>query len=248
MFTGKVALITGASRGIGAATASLLAKRGATVIVNYINNVEAAQGVVDGISREGGKAIAIRADVRSPEQVDKMVQQIVEQYDRLDILISNANIDFIRSSFEDIDWEKLSGKVNEELSAAFNITKAVFPIMKKQQGGRIVYISTSRTINPIPNYIAHGTAKAALNTFARYVAFEVAQYGIIANLFVPGVVKTDATANNPQWLMDKLKAATPIGRIAEPEDIAPQIAFLASDDCRFMVGATINANGGAEMY
>ncbi len=248
MFEGKIALITGASRGIGAATASLLAERGGTVIVNYVNNAEAAQKVVDEITRKNGRAVALRADVRDQEQVNSMIKQIINDFGRLDILVSNAAMDFVRSSFEDIEWENLIKKVNEELAAGFNVTKAAFPIMKGQKYGRIVYVSTSRTINPIPNYIAHGTAKAALNTFARYVAFEGAPHGIIANLFIPGVVKTDATANNPQWLMDKLKASTPIGKLAEPEDIAPQIAFLASDDCRFMVGATLNVNGGAEMY
>ncbi|MEP9409026.1 SDR family oxidoreductase [Peribacillus frigoritolerans] len=243
----KVAIVTGASRGIGAATAKLLAERGAKVVVNYARSAAAAEEVVKSIRQKGGEAIAIQADARNMEQMSQLVEETVKTYGTVDILIHNAGMNFTKKSFEDMTWEEFIQKTNDELQAAFVSTKVVLPYMKKQQYGKLVYVSSGLSNHPAPYFIAHGTSKGGLNSFVRYIAQEVGKQGITANAVSPGIVETDATADLPKEFKQQQESFLPLGRLGRPEDIAKAIAFYASDDSAYLTGSYMPVSGGGEM-
>ncbi len=247
MMNGKVAVITGASRGIGAATAQLFAENGAKVVVNYANSTEAAQQVVKAIRAKGGEGIAVKADVRNEDQINALVDQTISQFGKVDILVSNAAIQFSMKTFSDMKWDEFKPKLEEELKAAFMATKAVLPIMKEQKYGKLVYISSSLSHQPLPPFIAHGTAKGALNSFVKYLAQELGSYNITANTLAPSMVETDATKHTPIEEKEKTAMFTPLGRIATPDDIARAALFMASDQSAFITGAYMPVSGGMEM-
>ena len=161
----RVAVITGASRGIGAATASILAYRGFRVVVNYHASAQEAETVVTAIREAGGEAAAIRADVTAPGEVTAMFNETEHRRARVDVLVHNALIPFDVTSFADLSWEQLGGKLEREMHAAFLITKAVVPGMISRRYGRLVYLSTGLSRQPREGMIALGTAKAALDQF-----------------------------------------------------------------------------------
>ncbi|YCA42031.1 SDR family oxidoreductase [Bacillus sp. JZ8] len=243
----KVAIVTGSSRGIGAETAKLLAQRGAKVVVNYARSATAAEEVVASIQKKGGQAIAIQADARNMEQMSQLVEETVKAYGTVDILVHNAGMSFPKKTFEDIEWEEFIQKTNDELQAAFVSTKAVLPYMKKQQYGKLVYVSSGLSNHPAPSFIAHGTSKGGLNSFVRYIAQEVGKQGITANVISPGLVETDATADLPQGFKQQQESFLPLGRLGRPEDIAKAIAFYASDDSSYITGSYTPVSGGGEM-
>ncbi|NDV07620.1 SDR family NAD(P)-dependent oxidoreductase, partial [Rhodococcus sp. IEGM 248] len=186
--THRVAVITGASRGIGAATASVLAERGFRVVVNYRSSAPQAEEVVAAISAAGGEAVACRADVTAPGDVAAMVDETEQRWGRVDVLVHNALIPFDVTSFADLSWEQLGGKLDRELRAAFLVTKSVVPGMMSRHYGRLVYLSTGLSRQPRAGMITLGTAKAALDQFVRYIALELAPHGITANLVAPATV------------------------------------------------------------
>ncbi|MDD9311434.1 SDR family NAD(P)-dependent oxidoreductase [Cytobacillus firmus] len=247
MLNEKVAIITGASRGIGAATAKLFAENGAKVVVNYANNESAAEEIVESIRENGGQSISIQADVRNQDQMSSLVNQTISHFGKVDILVNNAAINFAMKSFSDMEWDEFKPKIEEEMKAAFISTKSVLPIMKEQKYGKLVYISSGLSHQPIPGFIAHGTAKAAMNSFVRYLAQELGPYNITANTISPGMVETDATKHTPAEEKEKTAMFTPLGRIANPEDIARAALFFASDQSAFMTGTYVPVSGGMEM-
>ena len=176
----RVAVITGASRGIGAATAVLLAGQGFRVVVNHRASAQQAQEVVAAISAAGGEAVAIQADVTEPGDVAAMVDQTEQRWGRVDVLVHNALIPFDVASFAELSWEQLGGKLDRELHAAFLITKAVVPGMISRGYGRLIYLSTGLSRRPRDGMITLGTAKAALDQFVRFVALKLAPHGITA--------------------------------------------------------------------
>ncbi|MCZ8515403.1 SDR family oxidoreductase [Paenibacillus filicis] len=245
---GKVAVVTGGARGIGASASKLLASRGAKVIVNYFSNEEAAEQVVKDIRSAGGEAAAIQGDVRDPEQVSALISRTKEAFGcRIDIMVSNANMRFAMKSFQAMTWEEFSQKLNDELKAAFEITKAVIPAMIEQQYGRLIYISSGLGKSPSGNFIAHGTAKSGLDSFVKYIAQEMGPYGITANVVAPGLVETEATVHMSEQAKQGIIGFTPLRRIAQPEDVARVISFLASDDSEFVTGSYTPVNGGMSM-
>jgi 3-oxoacyl-[acyl-carrier protein] reductase len=244
---GKVAIVTGGAKGIGAATARLLAQRGAAVVVNYLQSAEAASQVVGEIERAGGRAIAIQADVRDQAQAEQLVAATVKAFGRVDIMVNNAAMSFVKKSFADMTWDEFAGKYNDEMKAAFHMTHAVLPHMRDQKSGRIIYVSSGLGKNPGPEFIAHGTSKGALNTFAKYIAQELGPLGITVNVVSPGLVETERTAGQPAAFKQRMTAMTPLQRIATPEDVAGAIAFFASDDSRFITGDNVPVNGGSAM-
>lgn len=243
----KVAIITGSSRGIGAETAKLLAQRGAKVVVNYARSATAAEEVVEAIQKRGGQAIAIQADARDMEQMSQLVEETVKIYGTVDILVHNAGMNFPKKTFEDMDWEEFIQKTNDELQAAFVSTKVVLPYMKKQQYGKLVYVSSGLSNHPAPAFIAHGTSKGGLNSFVRYIAQEVGKQGITANVVSPGLVETDATTDLSQEFKQQQESFLPLGRLGRPEDIAKAIAFYTSDDSSYITGSYTPVSGGGEM-
>lgn len=247
-FNGEVAVITGGARGIGAAAAKLLALRGAKVVINYVSNTAAAEALLADIRRDGGEAKIFQADVREEQAVSSLVSFARDTFGgQIDILVNNANIPFALAPFTDMSWDDFSHKVNGELQAAFLMTKAVLPSMIAQHSGRIVYISAGAGKHPIDGTIAHGTAKGALDTFAKYIAHEFGPLGITPNVIAPSATETDATAFLPQEVKQTFSNATPLRRMGQPGDVARVIAFLASDDSRFVTGTYTPVDGGFSM-
>src|SRR6202453_1783333 len=174
----RVAVITGASRGIGAATALVLAEKRFRVVVNYRSSTEEADEVVGAVKAAGGEAWAIRADVTNSDEVASMFSETERRWGRVDVLVHNALIPYDVTSFADLSWEQLGGKLDRELHAAFLITKAVVPGMTSRSYGRLVYLSTGLSRRPREGMINLGTAKAALDQFVRYIALELAPHEI----------------------------------------------------------------------
>lgn len=246
-FTDRVALITGSSRGIGAATAKLLADRGANVVVNYHSNQTAAEETAKDIRSNGGEALVVQADVRERRDVEQMVDVTTDEWGTIDILVNNANMPFAKKSIADMSWDEFVQKPMDELAAAFRTSKAVLPGMVEQNYGRLVYVSSGLGDHPAPGFVAHGTAKAALDAFTKYVAHEYGHAGITANVVAPGLVETDATAEKVDAVGDQVAAETPLGRVATPTDVAHAIVPFVSDDARFLTGTYTPVNGGKSM-
>jgi 3-oxoacyl-[acyl-carrier protein] reductase len=246
--TGRVALVTGGSSGIGAATARLLAARGMRVVVNYLHSGTAAEEVVVGIEAAHGQAMAVQADVREVAAVQSMVEQVQAAWGGIDVLVHNALIPYAVRSFEDMTWEELGGKLDAEMHAAFAVTKAVLPAMTERGWGRIIYLGTGLSRRPREGMIALGTAKAALEQFARYLAQELGPKGITVNVVAPGPVEDTRMADVfGDAHKQRQVAATPLGRLAHPSDVAQAVAFYASEDNAFMTGTTAAVNGGMSM-
>jgi 3-oxoacyl-[acyl-carrier protein] reductase len=247
-----VALVTGASSGIGAATARLLAAQGMRVVVNYLSSSKAAEEVVAGIEAEGGRAMALQADVREVAAVENMVGQVQAAWGGVGVLVHNALIPYAVKSFQDMTWEELGGKLDAEMRAAFAVTKAVLPAMTEQGWGRIIFISTGLSRRPRENMIALGTSKAALEQFGRYLAQELGPQGITVNIVAAGPVEDTRMARMTDVFDEEHKrrqvAATPLGRLAHPADVAQAVAFYAGEDNAFMTGTTAAVNGGMSMY
>jgi NAD(P)-dependent dehydrogenase (short-subunit alcohol dehydrogenase family) len=243
-----VALITGASRGIGAATALVLAGRGFRVVVNHRASAAEAEKVVAAISAAGGEAVAIRADVTSPGDVAAMVNEIEQRWGRVDVLVHNALIPFDVVAFANLTWEQLGGKLDRELHAAFLITKAVVPGMISRRYGRLVYLSTGLSRDPRAGMITLGTAKAALDQFVRYIALELAPHAITANLVAPATVaETKVTEQLTTEQLRELGATNPMGRLVHVGEVAKTLAFLASEESGFITGHYLPVNGGLAM-
>lgn len=245
---GRVAVITGASRGIGAATALTLAEQGFRVVVNYRSSSAEADEVVGAATAAGGEAVAIRADVTEPDQVAAMVGEIDARWGGVEVLVHNALIPYDVTSFADLSWEQLGGKLDRELHAAFLVTKAVVPEMVSRRYGRLIYLTTILSRRPRQGMITVGTAKAAMDQFVRYVALELAPHQITANLVSPATV-ADPTASALLTADEirQLAAANPMGRLVSPEEVAKTVAFLAGEDSGFITGHCLEVNGGLAM-
>lgn len=241
-------MITGASRGIGAATALTLAEQGFRVVVNYRSSSAEADEVVGAATAAGGEAVAIRADVTEPDQVAAMVGEIDARWGGVEVLVHNALIPYDVTSFADLSWEQLGGKLGRELHAAFLVTKAVVADMVSRRYGRLIYLTTILSRRPRQGMITVGTAKAAMDQFVRYVALELAPHQITANLVSPATV-ADPTASALLTADEirQLGAANPMGRLVSPEEVAQTVAFLAGEDSGFITGHCLEVNGGLAM-
>lgn len=247
MLQDKVALITGSSRGIGAATAKLFAAEGASVIVNYFNSKDAATAVVNEIIDNGGKAIAVQANAADHEQVKSMVSKSIETFERIDVLVLNASISFPIVPFIQFKWEDFEAKLTQELKAAFFCSQEVVPGMIERKNGNIIAVSSGLSRYPGPGFIAHSTAKSGLDAFAKSLASELGPYGIRVNVIAPGLTETDATAFQPQEMKDMIANSTPMKRLGQPEDVAGAILMMASDHCGFVSGTYTPVSGGMQM-
>lgn len=244
----RVAMVTGASRGIGAATARVLAEHGFRVVVNYRSSAAEAEEVVAAITAAGGDAVATKADVTIADDVTAMVGDVEQRWGQVDVVVHNALIPYAITPFADLTWEQLGGKLDRELHAAFLITKAVVPGMISREYGRLVYMTAAPSQHPRAGMINLGVAKAAMNQFVRYIALELAPHGITANLVAPATVQ--GTAMSRQLTADEMQhlgAAAPMGRLVTPDEVAETCAFLASEEAGFTTGHYLPVDGGLTM-
>jgi len=252
-FAGQVVLVTGAGRGIGAAIARAFAAEQATVAVNYLRNAEAAQQVVAQCRAAGGDAFAVQADVTQAGQVQSLVEQVVAEAGRIDVLVNNAFRAYAfdperRTPFTDMDWSGYQDQFEGSVGAAFHACKAVLPHFRRRAQGSIVNIVSNLVEHPVVPYHAYTTAKAALVGFSRNLASELGPLGVRVNCVAPGLVyPTEASAATRAPFREELMAATPLRRLARPEDVAGPVLFLASPWSGFMTGQVLLVDGGLVM-
>lgn len=240
---GKVALVTGASRGLGKAIALQLAKEGAQVVVNYAKSAEKAREVVDAIQSAGGNALTMQTDVSNFEEVEKMVDAIYEKFGRIDILVNNAGVnrDELLISMEEEDWNAV---ISTNLGGLFHCTKAVAKYMMLQKHGRIINISSiagERGGRGQSNYAA---SKGGVNAFTRSVAMELAPKKITVNAVAPGVFETEMSSTVIRRAKDHILNSIALKRLGQAEEVAKVVAFLASDDSSYITGEIIRVDGG----
>ncbi len=244
---GKVALVTGASRGIGAAAARDLADHDAAVVINYLQSEDKAEALKESIIAAGGRAIAVQADVRDRGAVDRMVARTEKELGPVDILVNNANIDFPMQPFTELSWPDVEAKLTGEIGAMVHCCQAVIPGMAAKKYGKIILVSSSLSREPGYGFGAHCAAKAAMDSLARTMAQELGPAGIFINVIGPGLTRTDATAGLPPEIFTHTAEHTPLLRVAEPDDIAGVIMFLASEMSDHITGQYLPVNGGAFM-
>lgn len=243
---GKTAVVTGSGRGIGAAIAADLARAGARVVVNYLNNTEAAQSVAHGIRDSGGECTVVRADVTTADGAAALIHAARNAYGAVDVLVSNAGPLFRPIPLMQMTWEEFGGIVEQDLRSAFFTTQATLPDMIDRGYGRIVYIGSMSATRSTPGLAHHGAARAALTAFSRYVAAEAAHHGVTVNVVAPGMVRTDRTSAAGRML-ETMGAATPAGRVATPQDVARAVRYFVCDPDGFTTGTTLPVDGGAHL-
>jgi 3-oxoacyl-[acyl-carrier protein] reductase len=239
--TGRIALVTGGSRGIGAAVARRLARDGAFVAVGYRAGAAEADAVVAEIEAAGGRALAVQGDIGVDGDAARMVAETFRHFGRLDILVNAAGIGKYRP-LAAVDEAHVRQMFDTNVLGAIMLTKAAAEIM--EAGGRIVHVSSRLAFSPIPTSTVYAASKAAVTALVHGYGKELGPKGITVNAIAPGVIETDMTTAIIAERGEQIRATTPLGRIGQPDDIAGIAAFLASDDARWITGRTILADGG----
>jgi 3-oxoacyl-[acyl-carrier protein] reductase len=244
---GKVALVTGASRGIGAAAAKRLAQSGATVVINYHQNQEAAQKVLENIEAVGGQGIIFKADVTRKDQVEAMVAIVQQRWTAVDVLVNNAYFPFKVGQLHELSWESFHQAVEHELAAFHNCVQACLPGMAAKKAGKIIVISTRLAQQPLPRMGAYAAAKSALESMANTMAIELGPLGIPVNVVTPAFTLTDASMIMPEAYRERVRETRPLKKHLYPEDVAGAIAFLAGDESSMLTGSHILVTGGSHL-
>ena len=243
----KVAIVTGSSRGIGAATAKLLAANGARVTVNYARSKERGEQVVAEIIKAGGEAILVGADVTVREEVEALVRTTESQLGPVDILVNNASIHFPITPFLQYPWDAFEKKVMGEMKALFHPCQIVGARMAERSSGCIVNISSGLSRVPGPGFVAHSSAKSGLDGFSKALALELGPHGVRVNVIAPGATDTEALAFMPKEARERIVSHTPLRRFGQPDDIANAVLFFCSDYSRFVTGSYLPVSGGIQM-
>ncbi len=242
---GKTAVITGSGRGIGRAIALELAARGCNIVVNYFRRRQAAEETAHAVEARGAKAIVVKAHVGEEEHIRRLVRAGAEHFGSVDIFIGNAASGVLKPAMEqgakEWDWTM---NINAR-SILFGVQEA-FPYMKAQGWGRVITVTSIGSVRVLPEYSLVGVSKAAIEALTRYLAVELAPYGITVNAISPGVVETEALNFFPSKdeIIANAKQRTPAGRLVTPEEVARIVAWLCTDDAAMIVGQTIVVDGG----
>jgi 3-oxoacyl-[acyl-carrier protein] reductase len=249
LLLGRTALVTGAARGIGAATACLLARHGAAVAVNFARSQEAAEDVVTAIAAAGGRAVAVQADVRDADQVGRMVSRAEAELGPVDALVLNAAgaVSLPMGPLTGLPFAQLDDYVRAQLAAALVPCQAVVPGMIERGGGSIVAVSSGQSRKPGERLGAISVAKSALDGLARSLAVDLGPHGIRVNVVAPGLTLTEASGFLPQEVLDQVRAHTPLRRLAEPDDVAGAVLALLAGHMRHVTGAYVTVNGGMQL-
>jgi 3-oxoacyl-[acyl-carrier protein] reductase len=243
----KIVLVTGASRGIGAAAAKRLAQGGASVVVNYHQNKEAAQKVFQEIESAGARGMIYQADVTQKDQVESMVKATEQKLGPVDVLVNNAYFPFDVGQLHDLSWENFHRAVEHELSAFFFCVRACLPAMKEKKAGRIIVLSSRLAQQPLPKMGAYAAAKSALESVADTMAIELGPLGIAVNVVTPAFTLTDASMIMPEAFRERVKETRPLKKHLYPEDVAGAIAFLAGHEANMLTGSHILITGGSHL-
>ncbi|MGM7689087.1 3-oxoacyl-[acyl-carrier-protein] reductase [Staphylococcus felis] len=242
----KVALVTGASRGIGRSIALQLADEGYTVAVNYAGSKDKAEAVVNEIKEKGVDAVAIQANVANGDEVKAMVKDVVKTFGSLDVLVNNAGItrDNLLMRMKEQEWDDV---IDTNLKGVFNCIQKVTPQMLKQRSGRIINLSSVVGAVGNPGQINYVASKSGVIGITKTAARELASRNITVNAVAPGFIVSDMTNALSDELKETMKTQIPLGRFGEDKDIANTVAFLASDKAAYITGQTIHVNGGMHM-
>lgn len=244
--SGKVALVTGASRGIGRAIAIELAKRGANVVINYAGNEAAALETKAAVEALGQQAITVKADVSNPAEVETLLQNTLDHFEKIDILVNNAGItkDGLMMRMKLDDWDKV---IDTNLKSVFLVSQKCMKPMIKQRHGRIINISS--VVGSLGNagQLNYVAAKSGVIGMTKTMALELSSRGITVNAVSPGFIETDMTDKLSDEVKGDLGKQIPLNRLGKPEDIAHAVAFLASEEAGYITGHTLYVNGGMHM-
>lgn len=246
-FSGKRVLITGGSRGIGKAIAKAFAKNGACVAISYNTNLQAAHETIDSLL--GGPHLIIQADVSQPDSVKQLIDTVISKFGTLDIVVNNAGIinDLQIDKVDYATWQRSWKEILEiNLIGPANISYCAIQYMMKNNGGKIVNISSRGAFRGEPDCPAYGASKAGLNAMSQSLAQKLAKHNIFIGVVAPGFVETDMTSemlSGPNG--DEIKKQSPIGRVARPEEVAQAVLFLAAEGSEYMTGAIIDVNGAS---
>ncbi len=244
--TGKVALVTGGSRGIGRAIALTLAAHGADIAINYAGNTAAAEEVKAAIEAMGRKALLVQGSVAETDGVQAIVNQVVKELGRLDILINNAGItrDGLLMRMKEADWDAV---METNLKGVYNCSKAVMRTMMKQKSGRIVNMASVVGEMGNAGQANYAAAKAGVIGFTKSLAKEVASRGITVNAVAPGFIATDMTSVLTDEQKAEMARTIPLGRAGQPQDVANAVLFLVSEEAAYITGQVLNVDGGMVM-
>lgn len=247
MFLGqKVAVVTGATGGLGRSIVEVLARNGARVVVNYARNEAGAQELVKAVEAAGGEAFAVRADISDPDQAEALIGAALERFGRVDILVNNAGIkrDTLLMRMKVEDWDAV---MSTNLKGAFNCTRAVTRPMLKARAGRIINIASVAGLIGNPGQANYSAAKAGLIGFTKAVARELGSRGITVNTVAPGPIEAGMLEDLPGEVKESFLKQIPLGRLGKPEDVAGAVVFLASDLANYITGQTLAVDGGLTM-
>jgi len=246
--SGKVAIVTGASRGIGRAIALALARDGADILVNARSNIGEARKVAGKIESMGRRVLVILADVSNKEDVDNMVKKTIEVFGKIDILVNNAGVVGSTVPIQELkeeDWDRI---ISVDLKGTFLCCKAVVPHMINRRSGKIVNISSIAGKEGNANMTAYSAAKAGIIGFTKALSEEVARYGIRVNCVCPALIETELAERMDKQQAEYLKSKIPLGRLGKPEEVAELVKFLVSDASDFIAGQAYNIDGGRGKY
>jgi 3-oxoacyl-[acyl-carrier protein] reductase len=252
-FNGQVVLVTGSGRGIGAAIARAFASQGAAVAVNYLRDAASADAVARDCREAGGDALAMQADVSDPAAAARLVDTVIAEFGRLDVVVNNAFAPYAfdpeqRLAFGEAGWDAYRAQFEGAVGAAHHVCRAALPHLTRHARGAIVNIASNLVEHPVVPYHDYATAKSALVGFSRNLAAELGPQGVRVNCVAPGLVyPTQASASTRAGFRESIAAATPLRRLARPEDVAGPVLFLASAHSAFITGQVLFVDGGLVM-